>query len=154
MINFDHYQNSKDILDNYPIFDDEDTFKISYEFNNKSFIINMKYFFKDEILFGYVHYNVTDNNYDNDSSYLVGYIIERYIITKYDRIRCTFIFYTDDDTPTYHYYPTLGLNHISFFDTTVDIESKKYTYYIVSNHNFSTTTVNFQPIIDFMDTEL
>jgi hypothetical protein len=154
MINFDHYQNAKDILDNYPIYDDGDTFKITYEFNGKSFTINMKYFFKDEILFGFIHYDVPDNNYDDDSSYLVGYIIERYVITKCGNIRCTFTFYTDDDIPKYHYYPTFGLNHISFFDTTVDIKSTKYSYYMASNHNFSTTMINFQPLIDFLDNEI
>ena len=154
MINFDHYQNSKDILDNNTIYDDGDTFKISYDFNNKKFDISMKYFLKDEILFGYIHYEVTNNNFDDDSSYLVGYVIERYVISKYDRIRCTFIFYTDDDTPKYHYYSTFGLNHISFFDDRVSIASKKYTFYMVSNHNYSTTEINDQPLIDFLDTEL
>lgn len=156
MINFSHYQNSKDILENNPIYDDGDTFKISYEFNGKSFIINMKYFFKDGRIFGFINFKEINDEYDKDSSYLVGYIIERYLYMKYkSKYQAgTFIFYTDYIISEFHHSATCGFNQISYFDTSTDITSKKYNFYIISNSNHIEWSYNVEQLIQFLDNEL
>ena len=156
MINFAHYQNSKDVLENNTIYDDGDTFKISYEFNGKSFTINMKYFWDDGRFYGFVNFGEHTNNIDKDSSYLVGYIIERYInqLSNSDFPTVTIIFYTADNTPEYHKSATAGFDHVSFFNSNTDIQSTKYKFYIVSCHNHITPSWTTEQLIHFMDTQL
>jgi hypothetical protein len=154
---FEHCYNAKDILDTYPIYDDGDTCTISYEYNNKSFTINMKYFWgTDRRFYGFVNFFEQQNNLDEDSSYLVGYILERYInhISNTEYPPITVVFYTADNMPEYHKLATLGFNHIWFFNTRTNIKSNKYNFYIVSCFNNLQTSWDDKQLIHFLDNEI
>lgn len=155
MIQLEHYQNANDIFDNGTFTDDGSNFTISYEYDSRYFTVTMRYFFQDEILFGFVHYDELSEKLDKESAYLVGCIIELYIHWKFNKCLCMLMFYTDKHVEdNFHEIPTFSFSHVIYYTSGKMFESKKYKFYKVTRFNVVFKTMTNQYLADYLDNQL